>query len=199
MSTVPTARQDRRHARHEATVREILDAAWVIARAEGLAGLSLRALARAVGMEPQSLYTYFPSKNAIYDAMFAQANTELLRRMNAVADPDPLTNFVAHSRTFVQFCTEDPARYLLLFQRTIPGFAPSDASMALAEEVLAGAKADLDALGITDPDGLDLVVALANGLVSTQIANQPGGQRWTRLLDRTLGMFLQAVGGPNPS
>ena len=46
-------------------------------RADGLAALSLRALAHAVDMEPQSLYTYFVSKNALYDRMFADGNLEL--------------------------------------------------------------------------------------------------------------------------
>lgn len=40
----------------------ILDAALAIVRSDGLAALSLSALARTVGMEPQSLYTYFASK-----------------------------------------------------------------------------------------------------------------------------------------
>ena len=31
-------------------------------------------------MRAQSLYSYFPSKHAIYDAMFAQGNRELLDR-----------------------------------------------------------------------------------------------------------------------
>jgi AcrR family transcriptional regulator len=40
-------------------------------RGDGVAALSLRALAHAVDMEPQSVYTYFASKNALYDRMFA--------------------------------------------------------------------------------------------------------------------------------
>jgi AcrR family transcriptional regulator len=62
----------RRKIRHEATKEEILEAAWRLARVRGLAGFSLRDLAQAVQMRHQSLYTYFPSKQAIYDAMFAQ-------------------------------------------------------------------------------------------------------------------------------
>jgi len=64
--------RDRRSERHEATKAEILDAAWEQVRANGLAALSLRDLARTVGMQPPSLYSYFDSKNAIYDAMYAQ-------------------------------------------------------------------------------------------------------------------------------
>ena len=56
-------------------------------RADGLAALSLRALAHAVGMEPQSLYTYFASKNALYDHMFADGNQELARRSRPPRSP----------------------------------------------------------------------------------------------------------------
>ena len=64
--------RNRRSERREATKAEILDAAWAQVRADGLAALSLRDVARAVGMQPPSLYGYFDSKNAIYDAMYAQ-------------------------------------------------------------------------------------------------------------------------------
>ncbi|TMK84168.1 MAG: helix-turn-helix transcriptional regulator, partial [Actinobacteria bacterium] len=64
--------RDRRAERREATKAEILDAAWEVVRAEGLAALSLRDLAAKVGMRAPSLYSYFDSKHAIYDAMFLQ-------------------------------------------------------------------------------------------------------------------------------
>lgn len=194
MSTEPRARRDRRHLRHEATRREILDAAWGMARTEGLAGLSLRALARAVGMEPQSLYNYFPSKNALYDALFAEANTELVTRQTAAIEPDPLATFTNGVRAFVSFCAEDPVRYLLLFQRTIPGFTPSPASMRLAAQSLDLARTTLQRLGVDDPQALDLMTAIFGGLVAQQTANQPQGQRWTQLTDRAIDMFLREVG-----
>ena len=61
-----------RSRRHEATRREILDAAWAQAEELGIAAISLREVAAAVGMRAPSLYTYFASKDAIYDAMFAE-------------------------------------------------------------------------------------------------------------------------------
>ncbi len=69
---------DRRRLRHEATKEEILEAAWGLARTRGLTGFSLRDLAAAVRMRHQSLYTYFASKQAIYDAMFAQGMRALV-------------------------------------------------------------------------------------------------------------------------
>src|SRR5258706_9952999 len=128
-----SARRARRHLRHEATRREILDAAWAAVRAEGLAALSLSALARAVGIEPQSLYTYFASKHAVYDAMFAEGNRELRDRFEATEWPaEPRAVLRMQARLFVSFSAEDPARHQLLFERTIPDFEPSPESYAVA-------------------------------------------------------------------
>src|SRR4051812_5035107 len=78
--TETTARRDRRAVRHAATKREILDAAWALSRGRGLAGWALRDVAEAVGMRAPSLYVYFASKNALYDAMFADGYAALLAR-----------------------------------------------------------------------------------------------------------------------
>ena len=68
-----TPTRDRQSERREATRAEILDAAWAIAQDKGLTELTLRDVALAIGMQAPSLYSYFPSKLAIYDAMFGQA------------------------------------------------------------------------------------------------------------------------------
>src|SRR6478736_1670143 len=96
--------RDRRAERREATRTEILDAAWALARSEGLAGLSLRDIATKIGMRPPSLYWYFDSKHAIYDAMFSDGNRTLLARLAAQEWPDEpraLLRAVAH--IFVEF------------------------------------------------------------------------------------------------
>src|SRR5205807_2173954 len=80
--------RDRRAERRESTRAEILEAAWELARTQGLAGLSLRDVARKIGMRPPSLYWYFDSKQAIYDEMFAQANRQLLARFAEVDWPE---------------------------------------------------------------------------------------------------------------
>ena len=76
--------RDRRGERFAATRREILDAAWSLAGSEGLVGFGMRELGSRVGMRAQSLYVYFPSKYALYDAMFAEGNAELFARVQAV-------------------------------------------------------------------------------------------------------------------
>jgi AcrR family transcriptional regulator len=183
--------RDRRAERTAATRREILDAAWEQVRADGLASLVMRDLGARVGMRAQSLYGYFPSKHAIYDAMFAESNQELLRRLANLAATDPEQELRERARVFLQFCVEDPVRYQLLFQRTIPRFEPSPEAFAPAVEVLDGARAALRRCGVTDDRAVDAWTAVTQGLAAQQDANEPGGDRWTRLVDEITDMYLQ--------
>ena len=64
--------------RRETKIASIVEAAWGLAGKDGIQMLSLHALAKEVGMRQPSLYAYFDSKNALYDAMFADGNRELL-------------------------------------------------------------------------------------------------------------------------
>jgi AcrR family transcriptional regulator len=185
--------RDRRAERHEATKAEILGAAWELVRAEGLAGLNLRDLATKVGMRPPSLYSYFESKHAIYDAMFLQGNLELLRRFENGPDAnDPIEELRWGARLFVQFAVEDPARAQLLFLRTIPGFEPSPETYGCAIRVVELGKARLERARIP-VEYFDLWTGLVSGLVWQQIANEPGGDRWTLFIDDIVEMFAEHV------
>jgi AcrR family transcriptional regulator len=201
-STTPTRRRprDRRRDRHEATKQEILDTAWSMVRSDGLAALSLRALAHAVDMEPQSLYTYFASKNALYDRMFADGNQELARRFAAADIPvDARGALRAVADIFTSFAVQDQARYQLLFLRAVPGFRPSPDSYAMAVEVLEGVKMILRRAGLHNEADFDLWTAVVAGLVSQQLANEPGGDRYLRLIDEAVTMFADHIVGPRRS
>jgi AcrR family transcriptional regulator len=182
--------RDRRAERLAATRQEILDAAWELARSNGLVGIAMRDLGTSVGMRAQSLYAYFPSKHAMYDAMFAAGNRELLARVQAVDEPDPEKRLRAHAMVFVEFCVEDSVRYQLLFQRTIPGFEPSAESYTAAVEVLSVARKTVAACGVSGKRAFDAWTAVTAGIVAQQNANDPGGRRWVRLLDEVVDMFL---------
>lgn len=184
----------RRKLRHEATKEEILEAAWGLARTRGLTGFSLRDLAAAVGMRHQSLYTYFASKQAIYDAMFAQGMRALVDQRSALAlDRDPVRALRQAARAFLAFCVEDPVRYQLLFERVVPDFVPSPASMELSAGALRYVEAWHRAAGLTDPADVDLWRAVLTGLAGQQIANDPGGGRWTRLAGRAIDGLLSTA------
>jgi AcrR family transcriptional regulator len=185
--------RDRRAERREATKAEILDAAWELVRTEGLAALSLRDLARRVGMQAPSLYSYFDSKHAIYDAMFLQGNLELLRRYEAMPEhDDPREAVHVGAQLFVRFTVEDPARAQLLFMRSIPDFEPSAETYEVAVSVVELGKKRMAQAGIK-AEYFDLWTGMISGLSFQQIANEPGTERWVRLVDDAVDMFLDYV------
>ena len=188
------ATRDRRAERRESTRAEILDAAWELCRAQGVAGLALRDVARKIGMRPPSLYWYFDSKQAIYDAMFAQGNRELLERLTDQHWPsDPRAILRSAARVFVEFSAEDVERYQLLFQRTVPAFQPSPESYAFAVQVFDQMRARLALAGVSDPAHFDMWTALVAGLSAQQTANDPGGDRWLCLVDEAVDMYADHI------
>lgn len=90
------------------------------------------------------------------------------------------------------------AAYQLLFERTIPGFRPSPEAYAPAVRALDTTRAVLARNEVTDPRDLDLWTALTTGVVSQQISNDPGGDRWTRLAADAVSMFLDHCQQTNP-
>jgi AcrR family transcriptional regulator len=177
--------------RREAKVASIVAGAWELAREHGIGGISLHALARAVGMRQPSLYEYFDSKHGLYDAMFADGNRQLLERLDALRLPgDPRLAVKRCLGTFVAFALEDPARCELLFQRHLPGFAPSSESYALAQEALARVVRSLHEAGVSDQGDIDCILAVTAGLIDAQMANDPGGNRWTRHLNRLIDLLI---------
>ena len=192
MSKAP-APNEWRQARRQSARDAIVEAAWALVREEGLAALTLRDLAKRARITTPTVYAYFDSKHAIYDAMFGQAATDFADRsieLASVAADDPQVLFTASMRSFVDFCTSDIARYQLLFQRTIPGFEPSAESYAPAVRALEGVRGRFARHGITDPRHIDMWTAMLTGVVDQQISNDPGGDRWVRLIDDCVAMLL---------
>jgi len=180
-----------REARRQNARADLLVAAWEMVHEGGLGALSLRKLARRAGITTPTVYAYFESKNAILDAMFGEA-AESFERSNAqpFEDGTPHEQLVTHANRFAAFCTSDVARYQLLFQHLIPGFSPSTESFAPAVRALDSARQRLEAAGVGDPRHVDMWTALMTGLVDQQISNDPGGDRWIRLMDDVVAMFL---------
>jgi AcrR family transcriptional regulator len=197
MTALPN--RDRRAERREATRREILDAGWEIARSEGIAALTLRAVAERIGMRAPSLYSHFESKNAIYDGMFGQAWQELLELQQATPLPrSPRRRLLVIAEGFFDFSVADLARYQLMNQRTIPDFEPSEEAYAPSLAVMAQLRRDLAEIGVTAQADIDLNTAIVAGFVDQQLANDPGGDRWRRQLPRLIDMYAEAVGLPGP-
>jgi AcrR family transcriptional regulator len=176
-------RPDRRARRRQETIREILDIARDVMTEEGVNGLSLAEVARRLGVKPPSLYKYFPSLMAIYDALFLEGqreNLEVMRSGMQGAEPG-LDALIAGLDASGQWGLDNRALAELLFWRPVPSFTPSPDAFAVSMEMVElqrGALADAVAKGELGPGANDesaiyLVSTLIAGALGQAIANEP--------------------------
>lgn len=120
----------RQRVRAELT-REILDTARDHVKREGAASLSLRAVARDVGMVSSAIYRYFPSRDDLLTALIVSAYASLADHVeaaeSAVKRSDLLGRWMATSAAIRDWSVEHPHEYGLIFGTPVPGYAaPSD-------------------------------------------------------------------------
>ena len=208
---IPSPRERREGMRQE-MIDAILEAAREIMRERGVAGLSLREVARRVQLQVSSLYEYFPNKIALYDALFALAVRRFyaLKGETLAAAPDFFWDQVtAHITSYMAFAYAEPALYQLAFERPVPGFVPSEESMAVSISMISEFQhwlEDSRAAGHIRPEipadeARDLMIAVMHGLTSQQIANAPesppGTGRFGRLIPQAVAM-LRVAWEPSP-
>jgi AcrR family transcriptional regulator len=194
---------DRRARRRQQTIDEILTVAIQVMAEEGVAGLSLSEVARRMGIQPPSLYKYFPSKLALYDALFQRGARESLavyRAAAAQAEPG-WAALVAGAEAVMRLGLDHQVVAQLLNWRPVPGFEPSPEAFAPSIEFVQEARRLLQVAvdrGELHPDaaseeGTALLSVLVTGVISQQLANQPQASweqgRFTRLTPRVLELF----------
>jgi AcrR family transcriptional regulator len=199
-------RPDRRARRRQETIAEILGIAADVMTEEGVNGLSLAEIARRLGVQPPSLYKYFPSLMAVYDELFRRGQAEHLAVMaEAMAGAEPgLDALTAGLEASGRWLLANRAIAQLLFWRPVPSFEPSPEAFAPSVEMVALQRAALQAAvaaGQLGPqadseEAVYLVSTLITGVLSQAIANEPGlpwGQgRFTPLLPKLIKLLSAA-------
>lgn len=136
------------------TPADILNTALRMVESSDAGGLSLRAVASALGVKAPSLYRYFPDKEALEMAVTEEAITAMLAELQSAAGiPDPEGRFRATAGAYLRFAKERFALYTFLMQR-IPqanGFAESLALWTLL----------LEAVGVVSSQRDDTAAAVA--------------------------------------
>jgi AcrR family transcriptional regulator len=117
--------RDRRRAE---TVREIKTAALEQLAEGGPGGLSLRGVARAVGMTVQSLYHYFDSRDSLLTALVIDGHRSLAAAVRAAADASRgrphAERLFAASDAYRQWALSNRPAFLLLYGTPVPGYEP---------------------------------------------------------------------------
>ncbi|GLX92332.1 TetR/AcrR family transcriptional regulator [Herbidospora sp. NBRC 101105] len=124
MSAAKTARE---RVRAE-MVREITDIARTHLAREGAAGLSLRAIAREMGMASSAIHRYFPTKDDLLTALIVDGYNALGEAAEASQrDQDPAARWLALCHAVRDFALDRPHEYALLYGSPVPGYrAPAD-------------------------------------------------------------------------
>lgn len=180
---------------------EIRTAAWAQIAVEGAAALSLRAIARSLGITAPAIYNYYSSRDELVTALIVDAFTSFAGALEAALASLPAAahrgRLWALGLAYRQWGVAYPQRYLLIFGTPLPGYsAPTEttgpaASQALA--VLVGMLTAARAAGQLrlDPE-LNLSPAVAGMLAAWQAERAPGVP--TEVLGLSLAIWAQVHG-----
>ena len=149
----------RRERLREDMFRQIKEVAGRHMTEHGAASLSLRAIAREIGVTPGALYGYYASRDDLITAMIATAMTALAETMEQARDEAPedeAARLTAVGWAYRDWATRHPAEFRLVFGDPIPNYqAPSGGATVLAArragDVLLGIVSDAIRQGGTPP------------------------------------------------
>lgn len=145
---------------HHGNLREdLVGTALDMLEAQDQGDVSLRELARRVGVSPNAAYRHFPDKEALLAALAARGFQQLASRQAeaGAAEADPRMAFRAMGLAYVHFARQHPALFRLMFGR----FCNTDGARRSEELMAAGALA---------VEGLRRGVAQAAGLPEADAA-----------------------------
>ena len=117
----------------------------------GAGGLSVRAIARELGLVSSALYRYYPSRDALLTQLIIEAYDELGEAVEhaeaACAREDPAGRYRAASHAVRNWAKANPNEYALIYGSPVPGYAAPDDTINPAVRVavvLSGIAADVD-------------------------------------------------------
>jgi AcrR family transcriptional regulator len=177
----------------------LLSGAVETVREQGVEALSLRDLARRVGVSHAAPRRHFPDRQALLDALAEHGFRSLAA---AVAEADgtagrPAERFRAVAAAFVGFAAEQPALMELMFTRKSADQNP-DVAQAAGEFFAAVDEVMRDALRTGPPLPVDaarrelLVIAALNGIATLAAAGRVGADRVPELIDDLTTVFALA-------
>lgn len=145
----------KRQETHEQTQARIVELGRRHLVDRGAAGLSLRAIARDLGMVSSAVYRYVASRDELLTLLLIDAYSDLADTVDRARDTQGelwSDDIVAIARAARRWAVAHPARWALLYGSPVPGYhAPPERTVAVGTRVI-GAIFDAIAAGITTGD-----------------------------------------------
>ncbi len=150
----------RRELQQQALRRDVLDAALVQLDEGGPSAVNWRALARAVGVSPSTLYTYFESLDALHTELIVEIYGQMAAEVARTVDVDaaPEVRVRQAMAGYRRFATRYAARFTLVFTDVLPGYVAPPGGPTVGAQVtvllpMAEALAELSGEAGTDLEG----------------------------------------------
>lgn len=184
--------------------RQLIGVGEEVLAERGLAGLSLREVARRLGVSHNAPFKHFASREALLAAMAEQGFDDLAERLAGAMQGDPLEAMTARALAYVTFALERPAVFRLMFGGQVdpeqhPALAArAEASLRGITRHIAGAFGE-EALDEAVLSAWAFVHGLANLLLDGQISETLRKGRSNEELARAvIAAMATGLGGPPP-
>lgn len=127
----------RARARVEAIAR-IKELALAQLADTGAASLSLRRIARELGIVSSALYRYFPSREALLTALIVDAYQDLATNLDrAASERLPAQRWMQICMALRRWAHAEPHRFALIYGTPVPGYAAPAETIEPAAQVMA--------------------------------------------------------------
>ncbi|MGQ0623657.1 MAG: TetR/AcrR family transcriptional regulator [Sporichthyaceae bacterium] len=110
----------------------LLRAADAVLRREGLAGVTVRAVATEAGVAPMGVYSRFGSKDGLVDALLIEAIDSFIAAVASLGEPDALDRLLSSGRRYRAWALANRAHYEAVFLSRIGLGSPQVAERCLA-------------------------------------------------------------------
>lgn len=198
--------KERRERNREEMTAAILETARDIMRQDGVTALNLNEIARRLSVTTPAIYVYFPSKDALYDALF-RMGLRLFRESEEEIWRTTAPNWdriQAWFDTRLTLASAHPDLYHLVLDAPIPGFVPTAESQEEVRKILSSTRRGLTEVieaGVIDPgmapeDAVDLLLSMRRGIVAEHLGKEATVSfttgRFARLVPAALAVFQVA-------
>lgn len=202
----PLSPQDRRERNRREMVETILAAARAVMQEQGVAALNLNEVARRVRLRPQSLAEYFPTKMALYDALFLRAIAVFQEGDERAYRNHPpgwgqIEEWFANR---IALADDNPDLHRLALDGSTPDYLPPDRVTQQTQILLEGARrmvseaitAGAISPGMPVDHATDVLLSIRHGLVAERLGKRrfipPQSDRFAELLPHVLRMVRTA-------
>ena len=211
MTATHSASQTARERARAELTREIKREARRQLAAHGAQGLSLRAVARELGMVSSAIYRYFPSRDELLTALIIEAYDALGAAAEAASAGPPPADVRGRWRAACHavrgWALAHPHEYALVYGSPVPGYRAPQATIAPATRVARVIGGLLGGADPPSPRALQPELAAQASILAAAIAPEAPGPVITRgviALTQLFGMisfelFGQFVGSLDPA